>query len=224
MGGKKRVLLTAAAIILLCITILVGATFGLFSDGVTVHNHLQAGDLEADLWRTYLECKSLNEYGQFKLIKEDGDLDLSNTKLADKNIFGLDSTDIRLAPQSYVKADLEIRNYGNVAFDYKVKLVFTGDTTVANNKAFAEQLMISVTHKGTTVIQDVSLDQFVNNGTYYELFTGELLVDPNADYSTAPFTVQVTFKDDNSVNNSAQAATATFDLIVEAVQSTKVVE
>jgi len=224
MGGKKRILMTASAIILLCLTILVGATLGLFSDGVTIHNHLQAGDLEADLWRTYLEYTDLNQYGQLQKRKVETDLDLSNTTLAEKNIFGLDSSNMKLAPKSYVKADLEIRNYGNVAFDYSVKLVFTGDTKNAVNKAFAEQLLITVTHKGTTIFKDVKLSEFTNSGNYYQLFTGELLVDPNADYSAAPFTVTVTFKDDNSVNNSAQTGTTTFDLIVEAVQSTKVVE
>lgn len=224
MGGKKRILLTASAIILLCLTILVGATLGLFSDGVTVHNHLQAGDLEADLWRTNLEYVDLNQYGQLQKRTVGTDLDLSNTTLAEKNIFGLDSSNMKIAPRSYVKADLEIRNYGNVAFDYNVKLVFTGDTKEADNKAFAEQLLITVTHKGATVYDKIKLSEFTSSGNYYQLFAGELLVDPNASYSAAPFTITVTFKDDNSVNNNAQTGTTTFDLIVEAVQSTKVVE
>lgn len=224
MGGKKRILLTASAIILLCLTILVGATLGLFSDGVTVHNHLQAGDLEADLWRTNLEYVDINEYGQLRKKTVDTDVNLSNTTLAEKNIFGLENSNMKIAPRSYFKADLQIRNTGNVAFDYTVKLVFTGDTKLTVNEALADQLLVTITHKGAAVKTDVPLSEFPTTSSGYALFSGELLVTPGAAYTSAPFTVTVKFKDDNAINNLAQTGTTTFDLIVEAVQSTTVVE
>ena len=218
MGGKKRILLTASAIILLCLTIMIGATLGLFSDGATVHNHLQAGDLEADLWRTNLEYTSLNSVGKLVPTVVDSDLDLSNTKLPEKNVFGLDSSDLVIVPRSYVKAELEIRNLGNVAFDYTVKLVFTGDT--AYNNAFAKQLDITIIDPTGKTSEKLSLDKFTEADGNYILFTGELLASADrTTYTKAGFTVQVTFRDDSTINNQAQAAVATFDLIVEAVQS-----
>ncbi len=210
--------MTGSAIILICLTILIGATLGLFSDGATVHNHLQAGDLEADLWRTNLEYTSLNSVGKLVPTVIDKDLDLSNTKLPEKNVFGLDSSNMVIVPRSYVKADMEIRNLGNVAFDYTVKLVFTGDTSRDN--AFAKQLNITITDPTGKTSETVSLDKFTKDGNYYVLFSGELLASADrTTYTKAGFTVQVAFKDDSTINNQSQAAIATFDLIVEAVQS-----
>ena len=224
MGGKKRILLTASAIILLCLTILVGATLGLFSDGVTVHNHLQAGDLEADLVRTNLKYVVLNAQGQLQEYNNGSTVNLSNTTHPKFNIFGLDSEDIRIAPLSYFEADLEIRNEGNVAFDYTVKLAFTGDATKAENKALAEQLLVTITHKGTTIKSEVPLINFVEAGTNYVLFSDLLLADITKDFTAADFTVKISFKNDNNINNFAQIGTVTFDLIVEAVQSATIVK
>lgn len=220
MGGKKRILLTASAVIILCLTILIGATYGLFSDGVVIHNHLQAGDLEADLWRTNLEYTALDSAGLLGYTTIGDDLDLSNTKLPEMNVFGLDSSDLRIIPRSYVKADLEIRNLGNVAFDYTVKLVFTGDTSL--NNAFAKQLDITIVDPYGKESETRPLDTFTTDGKHYVLFSGNLLSSHDImTYNKAAFSVKVTFRDDSTINNQAQAAIATFDLIVEAIQSTQ---
>ena len=220
MGGKKRILLTASAIILLCLTILIGATFGLFSDGAVIHNHLQAGDLEADLWRTNLEYSALDSTGMLAATKIDADLNLSDTKLPELNVFGLDSSNMIIVPRSYVKADMELRNTGNVAFDYTVKLVFTGDTAL--NNAFAKQLDITIVDPTGKELETRSLDKFTTDGKHYILFSGILLSTPEVTtYTKADFSVKVTFKDDSGINNQAQAAIATFDLIVEAVQAVR---
>ena len=51
---RKRTLLVSSAVIMLCMTIIVGMTWALFTDTQTVHNHLQAGDLKITLKRTEL--------------------------------------------------------------------------------------------------------------------------------------------------------------------------
>lgn len=219
MNGKKRILLTASASILLCLTVMIGVTYSLFSDSTTVKNHLTAGDLEADLWRTNLEYSSLNAEGILQKNTVDEDLDMSNTKLTEANAFGLDTEDVIIIPGSYIKADMEIRNTGNVAFNYVVKLVFTGDTTKANH--FAEQLHITITYPDGKTSEITSLDKFAADGNYYVIMHGGLTVSTvEGAYSSDAFSIRIDFID-NENNNLSQAATASFDLIVESVQMTE---
>jgi len=220
LGGKKRVLLTASAIILLCLTLFIGSALALFSDRTSVRNHLVAGDLEADLWRTNLEYTALNSEGKLQKTVVDEDLNFSNVSLTEDNVFGVKSESIVVVPGSYFDADLELRNVGNVAFTYVIKLVFVGDST--NNDAFAKQLKITIVDTNGNTSTPKTLDKFTaSSGTDYIISQGELKVSTTPGVQSADkFSVKVEFIDDDSVNNLAQAATATFDLIVEAVQAT----
>ena len=143
---------------------------------------------------------------------------MSNTKLTEANAFGLDTEDVIIIPGSYIKADMEIRNTGNVAFNYVVKLVFTGDTTKANH--FAEQLHITITYPDGKTSEITSLDKFTADGNYYVIMHGGLTVSTvEGAYSSDAFSIRIDFID-NENNNLSQAATASFDLIVESVQMT----
>ena len=51
--NRKRALLVSASVILLCMTIIVGMTWALFTDTQKVTNHLQAGDLSITLKRAH---------------------------------------------------------------------------------------------------------------------------------------------------------------------------
>ena len=216
MNVKKRILLTASASILLCLAVMIGVTYSLFSDNATVKTHLTAGDLEADLWRTNLEYSCLDPEGKLEKTTVEEDLNMSNTKLTEANAFGLDTEDIIIIPGSYIKADMEIRNTGNVAFNYVVKLIFTGDTTKANH--FAEQLKITITYPDGKTSEGLTLDKFTSNGSNYVIMNGALTVSTvEGEYSSDSFSIRIDFIDNND-NNLSQAATASFDLIVESVQ------
>jgi predicted ribosomally synthesized peptide with SipW-like signal peptide len=201
-------------------SLMFGATLALFSDNTTVKTHLTAGDLEADLWRTNLEYTSLSSEGLIEKTVVEDDLDMTNTTITEANVFGLDSEKIVIIPGSYIKADMEIRNAGNVAFDYVVKLIFTGDNTKTN--AFAKQLKITITDADGNTSEPLTLDKFTLSGEDYVILKGSLNVSTvEGVISSDTFSVTVEFVDDDSSNNLAQAATATFDLIVESVQSSK---
>ena len=43
---RKRALLISCSVILLCVSIIVGMTYALFTDSVSVNTHLQAGNLD----------------------------------------------------------------------------------------------------------------------------------------------------------------------------------
>ena len=220
MEKRRRILLTSSAVILICLSVAIGATLALFSDSTTVKTHLTAGDLEADLWRTNLEYSSLDEEGMLVKTNVYQDLDMSNTTLTEANAFGLDTEEIRIIPGSFIKADMEIRNTGNVAFNYTVKLIFSGDNTKSKD-AFAKQLMITITDTSGNKSEPMALDKFTLEGEDYVVLQGLIKVSTVENViAKDSFSIKVEFVDDDD-NNLAQAATASFDLIVEAVQASK---
>ena len=220
MEKRRRILLTSSAVILICLSVAIGATLALFSDSTTVQTHLTAGDLEADLWRTNLEYSSLDEEGMLVKTNVYQDLDMSNTTLTEANAFGLDTEEIRIIPGSFIKADMEIRNTGNVAFNYTVKLIFSGDNTKSKD-AFAKQLMITITDTSGNKSEPMALDKFTLDGEDYVVLQGLIKVSTVENViAKDSFSIKVEFID-NDDNNLAQAATASFDLIVEAVQASK---
>lgn len=214
---KKRVLLVSCAVILLCMCIIVGMTYALFTDSVSVKNHLKAGDLEISLTRTNLEYSVLNEDGELAVTTVEDDLDFTDT--TGENVFGIDATDIRIVPGSYFDADMEISNNGNVAFTYSVGIQLIGESN-----ALAEQLQVTVTHPdGTTTTR--MLSELADG---LSIATGKMKV---TDTKQA-FSVRVDFVDDvvanaglaegetGMDNDLAQEQTAVFDLVVTAVQAT----
>ena len=64
MASKRlKTLLVCALSIMLCVTAVAVGTYALFSDNVTVKNHLQAGTLKATLTRTLLEKSEIGTDG-----------------------------------------------------------------------------------------------------------------------------------------------------------------
>lgn len=211
---KKRVLLISCSVIMLCICIIAGMSYALFTDSVSVGNHLQAGNLNVTLTRTNLEYSVLNAEGELavKTVAEDLDLTTSSAN----NVFGIDSTDIRIVPGSYFDADLEIENAGNTAFNYSISIKLLGDST-----DLAEQLKVIVTHPNGTTTEKM-LSELAGG---LSIDTGKMKVGDTAQ----TFSVRVEFVDDGRpdtnpsttiVNNDAQGDSAVFDLIVTAVQAT----
>lgn len=204
--NRKRVLLVSGAVILLCMTIIVGMTFALFTDSKRVQNHLRAGDLSVNLTRTYLEYRVLDADGRLKTTKVDGAVDFTSS--TSEYVFGPASQSARIAPGSYFKATMHVVNSGDVAFNYDVGIMLNG-----KSNALAEQLQVTVTFDNGTVVTK-KLSELANGLT---IDSGELVKGS----SSQSFTVEVAFIDDTLVNNAAQAQLAGFDLVVSATQSTK---
>ena len=214
---KKRVLLVSCSVILLCMSIIVGMTYALFTDSVSVNNHLKAGNLDITLTRTNLEYSVLNEDGELAVTEVTDDYNF--TASTNENVFGIDAKDIRIVPGSYFDADMEIANNGNVAFTYSVGISLIGDSN-----ALAEQLQVTVTHPdGTTTTKKLS-----DLAGGLSIATGKMKVTD----ASQSFSVKVDFIDDVVANANltdgetpmdndlAQTQSAVFDLSVTAVQAT----
>lgn len=190
--------------ILLCLCIIIGVVFALFTDSVSVGNHLRAGTLDVTLTRTNLEYSVLNADGELYVTENSERFDFSG--YSSYNIFGISSRDMRIAPGAYFDAELELGNNGSVAFDYSVTVKMLGDSN-----ALTDQLKVVVTHpNGTTTEKRLSeLDGGLSIATGRMTVRGEV----------QSFGVRVEFIDD-ALNNRAQLDTAAFDIIVTAVQAT----
>lgn len=205
MTNKKRVLLTSVSIIVLCLCAIVGMTYALFTDSVSVKNHLKAGNLDVSLVRTDLEYCVLNDEGYLEVLTNSTEVDFTST--TSENIFGIDSADCKVAPGSYFNAELELRNNGNVAFTYNVTIKL-----IEGNNELAEQLEVTLTHAdGSTSVKKLSE---LASGLVIEV--GEM---SNSDDKQV-FSIKVEFIDDIN-NNLAKNQTVVFDLIVTAVQASK---
>ena len=220
MSKMKRTLLISCAVVLLCMTIVVGMTYALFTDRVSVKHHLKAGNLDIELWRTDLDYSILNTTtGYMDSVGVDNDVNFTSS--VDENVFGLKADeDIYIVPGSYFDADMEIRNNGNVAFTYTFSLVLNG---AANE--LADQLYVTVLDESGNVVSEMSLSGYKNQA---KIFEGKM----DGTEKLRQFSIKVEFQDDVVVNkdleegetpmnnNLTKGQTVEFDFILEAVQAT----
>ncbi len=208
MKNKIKILFISYAVILLCTCFIVTGTYALFTDSAKVTNHLKAGNLDIKLERVNLEYQVLNEEGYLEKYSNQDRVNF--TGLVGKNIFGLDSKDILIVPGSYFEATLEIKNNGNVAFEYRCEMILSQ----AVNE-LSKQVVVTITDSNNAV-SIMSLSD-ISNGYTFKL--GEM----NNNVLTDSFTIRLEFLDDakNNLevdNNSAKNQELSFDLVVEAVQ------
>ena len=224
MAGKKlRTLLMCTLSIMLCMATVVVGTYALFTDKVTLNNHLQAGTLEISLVRTKLTKTELTERGYLETSElPDGEngKDFSSTNTTNENVFGITDGTL-VVPGSSYQADLKLTNGGSVAFTYTVAIVFDGvDSDALKDQALAEQLRITAGKSETTeetktkMLYDIKLEQ----DDTLAIFTDELAAtDPSVN-----FFVKVEFVNntDNTTNNAAKNGEVKFDIVVSAFQKT----
>ena len=210
---KRRTLLISCAVILLCVSMVVGGTYALLTEKVVAKNHLIAGTLDVTLERTHLEYTTIDENGQIKVVTNKDVIDFTDE--TPENIFGL-SGETKIVPGGYFQATMKLTNKGDIAFDYSIQVKLQ-----TQMNAFAEQLQVTlVDAEGKTLVDAdgtaVFDKQLSELGAAQSIDTGSMLK-AGAEY----FTVRVTFLNvDSAVNNLAQGQEALFDLIITATQQT----
>lgn len=202
--GKIRTLLVACVMIMLCSAMIVGGTYALWTDTVTVSNHLVAGSLDVKLARTSLSKTYLDaETGYLTTDQDTTELDLSEATTA--NVFGI-ADDELIVPCSSYEATLKLSNVGSVAFNYDVVIQCT-----SFSNALAEQLAVYVDG-----VQVGYLSDFYAEGEE-AIISQQTMSKTDADKL---FTVKIVFEDLDT-NNNAKGQSANFDLVVKATQATQ---
>lgn len=221
MTAKKRSILMSVMTLVLCLALVAGGTYALFTEDFSLTTHLEAGELKVELWRTKLTSYGLDPTTGY--VNQTGvidDVDKNFTTPTTENIFGLKideqnpENNEKIAPGCSYVADLELRNGGDVAFGYWLEIVF--DATNVND--LSEQIKVDVKVGNTTVSKYVSqLNESFGSDD-------ELLATVTKG-GTGTFTVTATFVDDKVVtgivNNDAENKTIEFDIKVHAVQALK---
>lgn len=202
--SKWRILIVALATVLCCLALLITGTYALFSDTVTVENHLRAGTLKVTLVRENLTSYNVADDGTMTYTTNGTKTDFTNK--TSENIFDI-KDDTVIVPMSYFTADMVITNSGDVAFVYWIEVVTDADNT---DKEFASQLTITVKHGETETSQSLDKGLAVGNSSNA---LGTVLVGGEAEFS-----VSLKFED-VSDNNLAKLQKASFDLVVYAVQA-----
>ena len=226
MTTKKRSVLLTVLTLMLCTALVAGGTYALFSDEVTLQNHMQAGELNVGLYRTKLVAKALDPATG---LLTDGTPDttivnFSDPENNDENVFGLTASD-KIVPECVYTADMLIVNNTDVAFGYWVELVFNTEGPVAQpydsfDKALAEQLEVTIIIGENTTGESHPVKG--SAGTFGSDTDPLGVLTKEAGKNNAKFTISVKFLGlDNATNNKAQGGASFFDVIVHAVQVTE---
>lgn len=211
---KKRSIITIACLsIVLCVALIAGGTYALFSSKTSVTNHLRSGNLTLKLERVGLTKYAYDEAsGEYKEnVYTDGDAYVDFSQATEKNVFDIARSEV-IAPGVWYEATMRIsKDNTNVPFAYKIIVKLNSSKGEdGKDNAFASQLRIYVDgiEKGYLseyVTAEGGNEISVSSGTIgltegSKEFKVKLLFDPTAD------------------NNAVMNSTADFDLIVEATQ------
>ena len=239
--NRKRALLFSGSVILLCLTIVVGMTWALFTDTQKVNHLMKAGDLDITLKRVALTKTTIGEYGYLDRDVEiqkltDDPVDFTNTVANNgRNVFAMADNEV-LVPGSEFTATMRIENHSDVAFGYWIEIVCS-DATKASK--LAEQVEVTITLSkdsdgdGNPDTFNKKVGEGLKIGKADDLIsTVGAIKDANTanDINSDTFTVNVLFKDLgytfdandglSSPNDDAMGQTIDFDLVVYAIQVT----
>ena len=196
---KKKIILTSIAIIALCLCLIAGSTYALFTTKTEVNIAVTAAnlDIEATIVENTKQLRSLTDPTNVftrTVFANGGEATFDNGVLKIE----------RMTPGDGVYFEVKVRNIGNVAVKYNVKWDIAEDTytdTEGNQHPWADVLDIKVLHDGK---------EFDGKYAYDDL---------GAPDSTATFVVMVIFKNGTAEHdNHYQDRRTDIQFTVEAVQ------
>ena len=203
---SKRSILMSVMMAVLCVALVAGGSYALFSETVTMTNHLHAGTMDITLTRTELVTVSLDPSTGLLVKTRDAEKVNFSDPTA-RSVFDITDQTL-LVPGSFYQAEMQIANHSDVAFGYWIEIVFD-DTDMP---VFADQLRVTVTTAaGTTeALLSESAGTIGNAGAPIGVLDKT---------QQAYFTVSVEFLDITGANDVAKSQNLYFDVIVHAVQS-----
>ena len=219
-SNRKRSLIVSSSVILLCMAIVIGLTYALFTDQRNVFHHLQSGDLKISLWRTNLEKTGLQANGYLDTVSSDEIVDFTDP--TNRNLF--DCANDKIVPGCKYVATMKLANLSDVAFGYWIEIVCTDQS---KGEDLAKQLKVTVnTDKDDSAFVNDGLIVRGENGGYIgELATKNDQSDPWSTTFTVTLEFVDSFIDENGLeygdNNLAKNESLSFDVVVHAVQVTE---
>ena len=192
---KRKVLLCSIATIALCVCLIAGSTFALFTTSTKVNIAVTAGelDIEANILEASMAMRSLGDAeGEF----ERGSFANGGSAILEDSVLKIN----QMTPGDAVCFEVKVTNTGDVAVQYNVKWQSAG--VDEGKKDMFEALKI-------TVVRD-------DGHTFEGVNSYDALGAPGAETT---FTVVVEFVNGTPENdNQYQGAVANINFIVETVQ------
>ncbi len=208
----KRLKTIAVSMAALCIaTILaIGGTYALFTGKAEVNNHLVAGNLKIGMVQTNLVKRELDTTtGLMKDTTDGTDVDLVTNG---KQVFEYKN----VVPTTAYTSTIEITNEGSVAFEYNARIIWDkGENPSAEDIALAEQIEITITVGDKT--KTFKLSECYEESSILDLGTFKKN-DPKQIMTVYTEFVNIT---DSTENNDAMLGEVSFDIQIDATQSTQ---
>lgn len=220
--NKARTILLASSMIMLSTAVIVGGTYALWSDRVSVNHHLSAGTLKVELTRTYLEKYGLGDDMYMNRIIDNKETDTF------KNVFDIKDDEL-IVPTSYYATKLKLTNVGDVAIDYTINVTVDKDSDLE----LAKQVII---HIGDNQIAtyDENNGYSMNENNDECNYLAKKTDSGNVDYLTyeagkgsmdinqkeKEFWVEIMFENlaNSDEQNKSQGKSIKFDLLIDATQ------
>ncbi|MBE5748305.1 MAG: hypothetical protein E7344_01600 [Clostridiales bacterium] len=209
MAKRMKVIVLACVSLVMCLALIATGTYALFTDQVSVSNHLQAGTLKITLTRTDLQYVALDDSGFLKAGQDTQQMSFTSTNSAQENVFGIKEGDL-VVPKSEYTATMTIGNNGSVAASYWIEIKLGKNV----DAQLAKQLKVEVWADGQTQSQGGELGDI-------SIGSSNAPVGVVKANKSQTFKVKVSFVDDDAINNLAKGKQVSFDLIVSASQATK---
>ena len=203
---SKRSLLLSVMTVVLCVSLVAGGSYALFSESVTMTNHLHAGTMDITLTRTDLVTISLDPTTGLLIRTQNGE-DVNFSDPTTRSVFDMTDQTL-LVPGSFYQAEMQIANHSDVAFGYWLEIVFTDEEALV----LADQIKVTVTSAAGT--KEARLSESAG-----EIGNASSPISVLDKTQTALFTVSVEFLDLTGANDAAKSQNLYFDVIVHAVQS-----
>lgn len=202
---KRRSVLMSVMTVMLCLTIVAGGTYALFSDQVTLTTHLKAGTLDITLERIKLVTKTIDNSSGY--LKENiPNYEIVNfSKPTDRNVFDIDSGH-KIVPGCSYAATLKLTNNTDVAFAYWIEII----NRDLNGLELADQLKIAV-----KIGEGEEASEILSKGLMVGSASDPIGVLTKT--NSTVFDVSLVFRD-LANNNDAMNQSLNFDVVVHAVQ------
>ena len=199
---KKKIVLSSVATIIVCLSLIIGSTYALFTDEASID--ISAKSAKVDI-EAYIDQNSLEKWS----LDVDRTAEDSFTNGGTANFVNSQLVLDRVSPGDGVKFNIVVENNSNIAIKYNVQMVVDYDTTgltqeqIAACQAFADALVAKATINGTTY-------DITGVGTE----TGFVLVPENTTIDSIPVTIELPWQ----TGNEAQDANVTVSFILVAIQ------
>ena len=211
---KKKILLSSILTIALCLSIIAGSTYALFTSSADVNVAVTAGNVELTAaLKNDLKTWSLN---QTEADAVDGAFVNGGSAYLDNGTLVLD----RMTPGDVVKATIDVVNASNVKIEYRVRanaaLVVLDETAGTYYTDLTPVLKIVATVNGVDYV--LSKGDLTDNAGD-AIVSDSIFVDANGEIGDVDLYVEFVNHDfDGSIDNDYRNAKANLTFTIEAVQ------